>query len=103
MTAKIMNSNHTAARKTRMIHRFLLSSLLAAGSATAYAQVGAPVLGFVPDGTRVRPVFGMSAAAFIAPQLATGRDFGVMAASPAGNYVLGSATDNGAVVVIAPD
>lgn len=102
-TAKIMNSNHTAARKTGMTHRFLLSSLLAAGSAMVYAQVSAPVLGLVPDGTRVRPVFGMAAAAFIAPQLATGRDFGVMAASPAGNYVLGSATDNGAVVVISPD
>jgi hypothetical protein len=85
--------------------KLLLSSLILLGTtlillgagAPVYGQVGAPVLGFVPDGSRVRPVFGMAAAAFIAPQLATNRDLSQMAASPANNYVLASAADNGDV------
>lgn len=68
-----------------------------------YGQVGAPVLGFIPDGSGVRPVFGLPPSAFIAAPLSVPRGIARMAGSPAQNYILASTADNGDVVLLAPD
>jgi len=73
------------------------------GACALYAQVSAPVLGFVPDGNSVRPVFGIPAAASIADPLNIPRGIERMAASPRQDYVLASTADNGEVVLVAPD
>jgi hypothetical protein len=77
--------------------------LLTVSGAALYAQVGAPVLGFVPDGAGVRQVFGLPAGASITPPLAVARGFAGMTASPRQDYVLASAADNGDVLIMAPD
>jgi hypothetical protein len=79
------------------------SLLLNFAGAALYAQVGAPVLGFVPDGNRVRPVFGIPAAASISDPLSIPRGIARMAASPQQDYVLASTADTGEVVLMAPD
>src|ERR1700730_4673674 len=61
------------------------------GAGAGLAQVSAPQLGWVPDGARIRPVYGIPAAAAIGPALATDQDFSRIAASPSRNYVLVSA------------
>jgi hypothetical protein len=66
---------------------------------SAFAQVGAPQMGWVPDGTRIRPVYGIPAAAAVGAPIPADQDFSQIAASPARNYVLVSAADSGAVSV----
>lgn len=78
-------------------------SLAALWTQLAWGQVGAPVLGFVPDGSRIRPVFGIPAAARIAAPLPTTEGFARTVASPKQDYLLGSAMDTGAISVISPD
>ncbi len=66
---------------------------------SAFAQVGAPQLGWIPDGTRVRPVNGIPAAAAVGLPIPADQDFSQIAASPARNYVLVAAADTGAVSI----
>jgi hypothetical protein len=82
---------------------WLLFGLTVLFTAAAYGQVGAPVLGFVPDGGSARPVFGLPAGAFIADRLSIARGIARMSASPHQDYVLASTADNGEVVFMAPD
>lgn len=63
----------------------------------AFAQVGAPQLGWVPDGTRIRPVYGIPAAAAVGDPVPADQDFSQIAASPARDYVLVAAADTGTV------
>src|SRR5580658_2541667 len=77
-------------RKTRQIRLILVTYFLSA-AAVALAQVGAPQLGWVPDGTGIRPVYGIPAAAAVGPAIPLDQDFSRIAASPARNYVLVSA------------
>jgi hypothetical protein len=63
------------------------------------AQVGAPQLGWVPDGTSFRPVYGMPAAAAVGAPVPSDQNFSQIAASQARDYVLVSAADTGAVLV----
>jgi hypothetical protein len=70
---------------------------------TALAQVGAPQLGWVPDGARIRPVYGMSAAAAVGAVVPSDQDFSRIAASPARNYVLVSSAATGIVSVYTPE
>jgi hypothetical protein len=65
----------------------------------AFAQVGAPQLGWVPDGTRIRLVYGIPAAAAVGAPIPADHDFSQIAASPARNYVLVTAADTGAVSI----
>ena len=65
----------------------------------AFAQVGAPQLGWVPDGARIRPVYGIPAAAAVGVPIPADQDFSQIAASPARNYVLVSAADTGTVSI----
>ncbi len=70
---------------------------------SAFAQVGAPQLGWVPDGTRIRPVYGIPAAAAVGAPVPADQDFSQIAASPAQNYVVVSAADTGAVSIYTPE
>jgi DNA-binding beta-propeller fold protein YncE len=85
----------------------LATSILLAASA-AFAQVGAPALGFVPDGVpdglpheiKVRPVYGIPAAATVAAPIDYGRDFSTIAVSPSQTYALAADSASGAVFLL---
>ncbi len=79
-----------------MIVRSLLLSAIAAAS--AWAQVGAPLLGYLPDGARIRPVYGIPAAASVAPPVDLGQDFAQITAAPEREYVLASSAESGQVL-----
>jgi hypothetical protein len=72
----------------------LAACFLGAASIT-FAQIEAPQLGWIPDGARIRPVYGIPAAAAVGAPIPAGQDFAQIAASPARNYVLVSAADTG--------
>ena len=83
----------------KMTRRLNILAVGLLGAASTFAQVGAPQLGWVPDGTRIRPVYGIPSAAAVGAPIPADRDFSQIAASPAGNYVLVSAADTGAVSI----
>jgi hypothetical protein len=72
------------------------------GAASAWAQLSAPVLGYIPDGAKLRPVYGIPAAAAVMPVLDSGRELGRAAVSPRQDYVLASAADSGEVGIVRP-
>lgn len=74
---------------------FIFSVVLCAA---ASAQVGGPFLGYVPDGTRIRPMYGLPAAGAVAPAIAS-RDFSHIAAAPQKYFAVVSAADTGEVLV----
>jgi hypothetical protein len=76
--------------------------LVLALAGTAWAQVGAPVLGYLPAGGRILPVNGISASASIAPALDFGGEFLQMAVSPRQDFALVSAAASGAVLLAYP-
>jgi hypothetical protein len=78
---------------------YIFSTLLCAA---AYAQIGAPVLGYLPDGTGIRTMYGIPGAGAIASLLPTGRTFAQSAVSPRQNFVLAVAADNGDVLLYTP-
>lgn len=90
-----------------MRHPFLrIAFYLGAASvsvSSAFAQVGAPQLGWIPDGPAIRPVYGIPAAAAVGAPIPADQDFSRIAASPARNYVLLAAADTGAVLVYTPE
>ncbi len=71
-------------------------------ASAAWGQIGAPLLGYVPDGAVIRPVSGIPAAAAVAPGLDLKQNFARMTASPAHDYVLVTAQDAGTVSVYTP-
>jgi len=83
--------------------RFILGLGVLCSAGAAIAQVGVPQLGWVPDGTSIRPVFGIPAAAAIGAAISADQDFARIAPSPARNYVLVSAAQNGEVSVYTAD
>ena len=85
-----------------MRSRIFLSVCWLGTAGAGLAQVGAPQLGWVADGTRIRPVYGLPAAAAIGAAVPSDQDFSQIAASPAGNYVLISSAQNGIVSVFTP-
>jgi hypothetical protein len=85
-----------------MLRRIILGSWLLGAAGAALAQIDVPQLGWVPDGTCIRPVYGIPASASIGTTLAT-QDFLRIAASASRNYVLVCATDSGIVSVYQPD
>jgi DNA-binding beta-propeller fold protein YncE len=80
-------------------HAGIMLGLVLSGA--AWAQVGAPVLGYVPDGGRIRPVYGIPAAATVATPLDYGRNFSLIAISPLQNFALVTSADTGAVLLAA--
>ena len=85
-----------------MLRRIILGSWLLGTAGAALAQIDAPQLGWVPDGTRIRPVYGIPASAAVGAAIGT-QDFLRIAASASRNYVLVCATDTGIVSVYRPD
>jgi hypothetical protein len=85
-----------------MLRRIILGSWLLGAAGAALAQIDVPQLGWVPDGTHIRPVYGIPASAAVGATLAT-QDFLRVAASASRNYVLVCATDTGIVSVYQPD
>jgi hypothetical protein len=87
--------------------RIILAACLLGAAGTGLAQVGAPQLSWVPDGVRIRPVYGIPAAAAIGAAVSADQDFSLIAASPARNYVLVSAgptsAQAGVVSIYTPD
>ena len=83
-----------------MMRVFLTATL--AGTlavATAQAQVGPPMLGYLPDGGTLRAMKGIPASGSIGPLLGSGQTFGQVAVSPSGSFALAT-TPDGAVVVL---
>jgi hypothetical protein len=68
----------------------------------AVAQVSRPLLGYVPDGGRIRPVYGLAASAAVGSAFDQGRDLARIAVSPSQDYVLATAADTGEALLIAP-
>ncbi|HEY7335295.1 MAG TPA: hypothetical protein VH639_10445 [Bryobacteraceae bacterium] len=64
------------------------------------AQVGAPQLGYVADGTRLRPVYGIPAAAAVLAPLDYGHNFARMAISPRQDFAIASDADSGEVLLV---
>lgn len=73
----------------------ILSTFLCA---TAFAQVGGPFLGYVPDGTRIRPMRGLPAAGAIDAAI-PGRGFSHIAIPPQQYFAVVTAADTGEVLV----
>jgi hypothetical protein len=80
--------------------RTLIAIGLAVGAGTAFAQIGAPVLGYLPDGSGIRPVYGIRGAATVAPPLDFGRDFSRIAISPSQDYAIATDATSGTVLLI---
>jgi DNA-binding beta-propeller fold protein YncE len=67
-------------------------------SAIASAQVGGPFLGYVPDGTRIRPMIGLPSAGSIGAPIES-RGFSHIATPPQQYFAVVSAADTGEVLV----
>lgn len=78
------------------MRRCLLLSAVAAAS--AWAQVGPPLLGYLPDGANIRPIYGIPAAASVAGPIDLGQAFSQIAAAPEHEYVLASSIETGHVL-----
>lgn len=76
--------------------------LLAAACAIAGAQIAPPRLGWIPDGARLRPVYGTARTAALEDAPDIGRDLANIVISPLQNYALATAADNGDVLLIIP-
>jgi hypothetical protein len=75
---------------------FIFSTLLAGAS---FAQVGGPILGYVPEGDTIRSMYGLPAAGAIGPQIAEG-GWARTAISPTQNFVLATSANNGEVLLV---
>lgn len=69
-------------------------------AATASAQVTAPLLGWLPEGTQIRPMNGLPAAATLGVPASVGHALQRVAVSPSQNYALASDAGTGAVLLI---
>ncbi len=78
---------------------FFLSTIFCGA---AFAQVGGPLLGYVPEGTGIRPMYGLPGAGAIGSAIATGRTFARMAVSPRQNFAIAAAADTGELLVVKP-
>ena len=78
-----------------MIRSFTLSILALSIGGAAFAQsagsLGGPVLGYVPEGTTIRPLYGLPAAGAIGGTIDAGRAFSQIAISPQQNFAIATA------------
>jgi len=70
--------------------------------AAVRAQIGPPQLGIVQDGGRLRPVYGIPAAAAVLGPLDYGREFARVAISPRQDYAIASDSGDGVVLLVLP-
>jgi len=80
--------------------RTLIFSSLLCGALSA--QVGGPLIGYVPDGAHIRPMYGLPAAGAIGAALDAGRDFALTAIAPTQSFALVTAADTGELMVYKP-
>ncbi len=80
--------------------RFVTLALMLAAAVSA--QVSAPLVGWLPDGTQIRPINGLAAAAILGRPVNVGRAMTHIAVSPSQNYVLGSDFATGEVLFVVP-
>ena len=66
------------------------------------AQVTTPLVGWLPEGTGVRPIKGLPAASFLGDSLHVGHALAGTAVSPKQNYILATAADTRQVLLIVP-
>lgn len=78
-----------------------LTLILGFAAISASAQVDAPLLGYLPDSGSIRPVYGIPAAAGIAPPLNLS-GFAQIAVSSQQDYAIASVAASGAVVLVFP-
>jgi hypothetical protein len=77
--------------------------LFCAGMVRAQATTGSiqpPQLGMVQEGSRLRPVYGIPAAAAVLPPLDFGHEFALVAVSPRQDYAITSDAGTGAVLLV---
>ena len=82
--------------------RVLITFVLGA-AAVALGQVSAPQLGWVPDRSGIRPLYGIPASAAVGARVRTGQDFSRIAVSPDGDYVLAASARPAGVSVYTPE
>ena len=80
-----------------------LIAVLGIGATAAWAQVGAPVLGLLPDRGLIHPVNGIPASASIAPALDFGARFLQIAIAPRQDFALVSTAGSGVVALAYPN
>lgn len=81
----------------RIAWLFLASAL--AALAQSSAEMSGPSLGYTPDGSRVRPMYGLPGAGAVGDPVNIGRELAEITAAP--NYALAIAADNGQALMIA--
>jgi hypothetical protein len=79
--------------------RLSLVALFFTALSAAPAQVSGPQLGWIPDGSHIRPVSGIPQAAAVGARVPSDQDFSQIAPSPDRNYVLVSAAQSGVVSI----
>lgn len=80
--------------------RTLIISTIFCGA--AFAQVGGPLLGYLPEGTGIRVMYGLPGAGALGSTIDTGRSFARIAVSPRQNFAVAVAADTGELLVVKP-
>lgn len=70
--------------------------------AAGWAQIGGPSLGLVPEGAQVRVMLGMPAAGAVGAVVSGARQLSNIMISPAQNYAIATAADDGSIVMVLP-
>jgi hypothetical protein len=78
------------------------TALLLMCAAAAFGQIGAPRLGYVPEGSRIRVMNGIPAAGVVGEYLDVGRNLVQITVAPKQDYILATAADTGEVLLIVP-
>jgi hypothetical protein len=71
-------------------------------SGAMWAQVSGPLIGYVPDGPRIRPMRGLPGAGAIGSAFSSNRNFSHIAISPQQNFAVATAADTGELLVVVP-
>jgi hypothetical protein len=72
------------------------------GACSVWAQVSSPLLGWLPEGSEIRPIHGLPAAALLGSPVSTGHKLRNTTVSPAQNYALATDAQTGQVLLILP-
>jgi hypothetical protein len=80
--------------------RTLIFSAILCGS--VFAQVGGPILGYVPEGSQIRTMYGLPGAGAIGHAIDARRNFSQSAISPRQNFAIAIAADTGEALVVKP-
>jgi hypothetical protein len=79
------------------------AALLFTLAAVGYAQIGAPQLGFIPDGATLRPVAGIPASAVVGSPVAFTRNLSQVVTAPSQSFALAVDADSGEVLLVTGD